>query len=234
MPRQFIRSVIQTTDRPPTTDHRPTDQRSPTERRRPATSRLTSMPFQISVSSEITVMKHLRPVEQKFILHWGEMGTRWGISRTVAQVHALVFLSPQPLTAEDIQERLGVARSNVSTSLKELQGWGIVRRVHVANDRRDHFESLKDVHEIFRMVIDERKKREMDPTLAVLRECLAEAEKDRATGAHTRSQMKEMLTFFETVSGWYDQVKGWPTSAFVKLAGMGTGLGEKWRKLLGI
>ncbi len=179
-------------------------------------------------------MKLLRPVEQKFILHWGEMGTRWGISRTVAQVHALIFLSPQPLTAEDIQERLGVARSNISTSLKELQAWGIIRRVHVMSDRRDHFESLKDVHEIFRLVIEERKKREMDPTLAVLRECLAEAEKDRATNAHTRSRMKEMLTFFETVSGWYDQVKGWPTSTFVKLAGMGTGLGEKWRKILGI
>jgi len=178
-------------------------------------------------------MKHLTPVEQKFVLHWGEMGTRWGINRTVAQVHALLFLSPAPLTAEAVQEQLGVARSNVSNSLKELQGWGIVRRVHVMGDRRDHFESLKDVYEIFRLVVAERKRREMDPTLAVLRECLSELEKDKRTAAHTRSRLKEMLGFFETTTGLYDQVQGWPTSAFVKLAGMGAGLGEKWRKMLG-
>src|SRR6266478_6338207 len=97
----------------------------------------------------------LTPVEQRFVLHWGEMGTRWGINRTVAQVHALLFVSPNPLHAEEIANTLSVARSNVSTSLRELQGWGIVRVVHVLGDRRDHFESLKDVWDIFRIVAEE-------------------------------------------------------------------------------
>src|SRR5262245_23009867 len=107
----------------------------------------------------------LTAAQRKFILHWGEMGTRWGINRTVAQIHALLFISPAPLNADDIIARLEVARSNVSTSLKQLQGWGIVKLVHVAADKRDHFESTKDVWEMFRTVIDERKKRECDPTL---------------------------------------------------------------------
>src|SRR6266480_4092810 len=89
-------------------------------------------------------MTKLSPVQQKFILHWGEMGTRWGINRTVAQIHALLFISPRPLQAEDIANTLKVARSNVSTSLKELQGWGIVKLVHVLGDKRDHFESMKN------------------------------------------------------------------------------------------
>jgi DNA-binding transcriptional regulator GbsR (MarR family) len=117
----------------------------------------------------------LSPVAQKFILHWGEMGTRWGINRTVAQVHALLFLSPVPMPADEISNTLAVARSNVSTCLRELQGWGIVRVVHVLGDRRDHFESLKDVWEIFRVVSEERKRREIDPTLRILSECVTEA-----------------------------------------------------------
>src|SRR5579862_3375115 len=114
----------------------------------------------------------LSTIEQRFVLHWGEMGTRWGINRTVAQVHALLFLSPKPLHAEDVANTLAVARSNVSNSLRELQGWGIVRVVHVLGDRRDHFESIKDVWEIFRIVAEERKRREVDPTLEMLRTCL--------------------------------------------------------------
>src|SRR5436853_5310976 len=102
----------------------------------------------------------LTPVMEKFILHWGEMGARWGINRTVGQIHALLYLSEKPLHAEEISDLLGVARSNVSTSLKELQNWGIVRIVHVMGDRRDHFESMKDVWEMFRTILDERKKRE--------------------------------------------------------------------------
>src|SRR5712672_4862450 len=110
----------------------------------------------------------LSSVAQKFILHWGEMGTRWGINRTVAQIHALLFLSPRPLPAEEIAATLGIARSNVSNSLHELQNWGIVRVVHVLGDRRDHFESMKAVWEIFRIVSEERTRREIDPTLRVL------------------------------------------------------------------
>src|ERR1700757_3653320 len=104
-------------------------------------------------------MASLAPISEKFILHWGEMGARWGINRTVAQIHALLYLSAKPLHAEEIAETLGVARSNVSTSLKELQGWGIVKVVHVLGDKRDHFESMKDVWEMFRVVLDERKRR---------------------------------------------------------------------------
>jgi len=122
----------------------------------------------------------LAPTIQKYILHWGEMGTRWGVNRTVAQIHALLFLTNRPLPAEEIADTLGVARSNVSNSLKELQGWGLVRISHVAGDRRDHFVALQDVWEIFRVIVEERKKREIDPTLAVLRECAAEAENDPA------------------------------------------------------
>src|SRR5258707_7695585 len=107
-------------------------------------------------------MTKLSPVQQQFILHWGEMGTRWGINRTVAQIHALLFISPKPLNAEEIAEALVVARSNVSTSLRELQGWGIVKLVHVMGDKRDHFESMKDVWEMFRLGLDARKRRGSD------------------------------------------------------------------------
>ena len=131
----------------------------------------------------------LKPTEQRFVLHWGEMGTRWGINRTVAQVHALLYVSPKPLTAEEIATTLSVARSNVSTSLRELQGWGIVRVVHVLGDRRDHFESLKDVWEIFRIVAEERKRREIDPTLRVLQDCVAELKTAGAGSAFTRERL---------------------------------------------
>src|SRR5262244_3168485 len=113
----------------------------------------------------------LSTVQQKFVLHWGEMGTRWGINRTVAQIHALLYISPKPLNAEEIAETLNVARSNVSTSLKELQSWRIVKLVHVLGDKRDHFESMKNVWEMFRLVLDERKRREIDPTLSMIRDC---------------------------------------------------------------
>src|SRR5881394_4057643 len=121
-------------------------------------------------------MNKLSPVQQKFILHWGEMGTKWGINRTVAQIHALLFISPKPLNADDLVETLGVARSNVSSSLSELQNWKIIKTVHAMGDRRDHYESIKDVWELFRVVLDERKRREIDPTLELLRECVADAE----------------------------------------------------------
>ena len=172
----------------------------------------------------------LSPVQQQFILHWGEMGTRWGINRTVAQLHALLFLSPEPLPAETIAETLEVARSNVSTSLKELQGWGIVKLVHVMGDKRDHFESMKDVWEMFRVVLDERKKREIDPTLSMLQNCIAEGEKDGMTDKYTQERLRELLGFFETTTAWYGQIRQWPMSAVAKFVRMG----DKARKLLGI
>ena len=175
-------------------------------------------------------MKTLGQVEQKFILHWGEMGTKWGINRTVAQIHALLYVSPQPLNAEQISDTLGVARSNVSNSLKELQGWRIVKLIHVMGDKRDHFEALPDVWETFRIVLDERKKREVDPTLAVLRECLAKAGKDSGTGEYTEQRLRDLTGFFEITTGWYGQVSRWPASTFVKFAKYG----GKIKKLLGI
>src|SRR5436190_18552483 len=126
-------------------------------------------------------MNVLSSVQQKFVLHWGEMGARWGINRTVAQIHALLYISPKPLNAEEITDALSVARLNVSTSLRELQNWGVIKIVHVLGDRRDYFESMKDVWEMFRAVMDERKKREIDPTISILRECVAESQKAKDT-----------------------------------------------------
>lgn len=177
----------------------------------------------ISVITEIEdAMKALDPVQQKFVLHWGEMGTRWGVNRTVAQIHALLYLSARPLNADELVETLQVARSNVSTSLRELQGWGIVRMVHVLGDKRDHFETMKDVWEMFRVVLDERKRREVDPTLAVLRECLTEGgRKQGGTDSHTLERLKHLADFFETTTAWYSQVRSWPASALAQLVRMG-------------
>jgi DNA-binding transcriptional regulator GbsR (MarR family) len=171
-------------------------------------------------------MPPLPPVATKFILHWGEMGARWGINRTIAQIHALLFLSPRPLNAEEITEALSVARSNVSTSLRELQGWGIVRVVHVLGDRRDHFESLKDVWELFRQVMDERKRREVDPTLAILRDCVAEAMKAGAGEAYAKQRLADLLEFFETTTSWYEQLRRMPTGAVIKFVKLGDKLGK--------
>lgn len=155
----------------------------------------------------------LTPVAQKFILHWGEMGTKWGINRTVAQVHALLFLAPKPVPADEISETLCVARSNVSTSLRELQSWGIVRVVHVLGDRRDHFESTKDVWEIFRTVSEERKSREIDPTLRVLSECVQELKSNPQGDAYTRERLESMRDFLSTMTGLFEEVLRMPTGA---------------------
>lgn len=175
-------------------------------------------------------MNTLSPVEQKFILHWGQMGARWGINRTVAQIHALLYISPEPINAEQISDTLGVARSNVSNSLKELQGWRIVKLVHVMGDKRDHFEALPDVWETFRIVLDERKRREIDPTLAVLRECIEKADTDEQTSKYTEQRLRDLAGFFEITTGWYGQICHWPASAFMKFAKFG----GKIQKLLGI
>src|SRR6267142_2324393 len=172
----------------------------------------------------------LAAVEEKFILHWGEMGTKWGINRTVAQVHALLYLAAKPLPADEISTTLSVARSNVSTSLRELQGWGIVRVVHVLGDRRDHFETLKDVWEIFRIVAEERKKREIDPTLRVLAECVQDV-KGGQGNAQTKERLEAMLEFLTAMTGLFEEILRMPTGALksvVKLRGrvvsiLGTG-----------
>lgn len=175
----------------------------------------------ISEKTEITetAMPKLSSVQERFILHWGEMGARWGINRTVAQIYALLYISPKPLHAEEIAETLSVARSNVSTSLKELQAWGVVKVVHILGDRRDHFEAMKDVWEMFRTVIEERKKREIDPTLAVLRECVAEA--DRPDDDYTQERLGELLDLLETMTAWYSQICQMSTPAMINFVKMG-------------
>lgn len=161
------------------------------------------------------------PDAKAFILHWGEMGTQWGVNRSVSQVHALLYLSTDPLPADQIVEELGLARSNVSTALKELQGYGIVRRVHVENDRRDHFVAEDDLWEMLMRIAAERKRREIDPTIALLAELAARLAKDKAAPAHVRDRIVRMHEFISTLGGWYEQVRKLPKPTLVTLMKLG-------------
>jgi DNA-binding transcriptional regulator GbsR (MarR family) len=163
----------------------------------------------------------LSPTAQKFVLHWGEMGTRWGVNRTVAQIHALLFLSDRALTADEIVDTLGVARSNVSNSLKELQSWKLVRVTHVLGDRRDHFTALQDVWEIFRVIIEERKRREIDPTMTVLRECAIEGSHDAELDPAMLARMQTVLDFLEMLSGTFQDYQHLSPQALQRLLSMG-------------
>ena len=148
---------------------------------------------------------------KKIILHWGEMGSSWGINRTVAQIYALLYLSPDPLTADDVSSSLAIARSTVSTGLHELQSWGVVKVLHVLGDRRDRFTTMKDIWEIFRIILDERKRREVDPTLEVLQESVSELQIQGEDQEYVEERVNDMLDFFETVSVVYEQYKNIPT-----------------------
>jgi DNA-binding transcriptional regulator GbsR (MarR family) len=149
------------------------------------------------------------------------MGAKWGVNRTVAQIHALLFLANRPLTAEDIAESLSVARSNVSNSLKELQSWNLIRATHLMGDRRDHFVALQDVWEIFRVIVEERKRREIDPTLTVLRECAIEGSKDTALEPASLTRMNEVLVFLEMLGATYDDYKHLPPATMQRFLKMG-------------
>ncbi len=173
-------------------------------------------------------MTTLTPVMKKFILHWGEMGSVWGVNRTVAQIYALLYLSPEPLTADEISETLAMARSTVSTGLHELQTWGLVKVVHVLGDRRDHFASMSDVWEMYRTIIRQRKSREIDPLLAMLRSSVAEADKD---DAQVKEKLQDMLDSLETVMTIYNQVEQMPLETLVKLANLGENFGKVLSKL---
>ena len=164
----------------------------------------------------------LTPVMERYILHWGEMGSRWGVNRSVAQTHALLYLVGRPMHAEEIVETLSIARSNVSTSLKELQSWGLVTLTHVMGDRRDHFEAKSDLWDMLLTVVDQRKKREIDPTLTLLRQCKLEAAEDRETPDAIKKRMSDMLDFMENLTSWYEQVVRLPKVTLVKLMKMGT------------
>jgi len=166
----------------------------------------------------------LSPAVEKYVLHWGEMGTRWGTNRTVAQVQALLYLSPRPLCADEIVEALSVARSNVSTSIRELQSYGLVRMTHVLGDRRDYFESLHDVWELFRVIIAQRKQRELNPTLAMLKQCAAEVDGEPDTDEVTKERIRNMLQFVSTTSDWYEEIQSVPTTTLQKLMKLGAGI----------
>ncbi|MEM1047078.1 MAG: GbsR/MarR family transcriptional regulator [Pseudomonadota bacterium] len=163
---------------------------------------------------------NLPPMIQTFVLHFGEMGSRWGISRTVGQIYAVLFVAPQPLNADQICEQLGFSRSNVSMGLKELQAWNLVRLRHLPDDRRDYFESPDDVWEIVRILAEERKKREIDPTLTVLRE-LSMQQPASPEEIHAQSRMTEMAEMIELLTGWYEDVKRLETERLAQLLSLG-------------
>ena len=163
----------------------------------------------------------LTPAMSRYILHWGEMGSRWNVNRTVAQIHALLYLADGPVPADEIVESLGVARSNVSTSIKELLGWELVRLVHLPGDRRDHFEAKQDPWDMLMTIAEGRKRREIDPTLAILRACVADARADGETPPQVRAKLERMLDLTQRLSAWYEQIRGVPRPVLMKLLGLG-------------
>lgn len=169
----------------------------------------------------------LTPISEKFILHWGEMGSRWGVNRTVSQIHALLYIAGRPLPADEITDTLGVARSNVSNSLKELQGWGLINVVHLMGDRRDHFETTGDVWGLAHAIFKERKKREFDPTVDFLRDCMNSAD----FGMEDKEAQKRIaatLQFMQTVSSWGDELLKLDPDTLMKVMK----LGAKIQKLI--
>lgn len=180
---------------------------------------------QISLLTEITdnhkiPCMELTPVKQQFVLHWGEMGTLWGVNRTVSQIHALLYIVGTPLPADEIAETLAVARSNVSNSLKELQNWNLVKLVHVMGDRRAHFATSLDVWELFRTVIHERKERELMPTIATLQACLNSPDIDQEDRA-CKARITETLALMKTITSWTDEMLRLEPNTLMKLLKMG-------------
>lgn len=162
----------------------------------------------------------LNPIAQRFVLHWGEMGSKWGVNRTVSQIHALLYLSGKPMPADEITETLEVARSNVSNSIKELLNWNLIHVVHVMGDRRDHFSTSTDVWELFRIVVRERKEREFDPTISVLRDCLSSSDLSKEDTA-AQQRIKETLALMESLSTWGDQMLKLDPATLMKVMKLG-------------
>ena len=176
---------------------------------------------EITKNTDIEKLDELPEAVQRFILHWGDMGTTWGVNRTVAQIHALLFIMEQPLNAEQITDCLGVARSNVSNSVKELLGFKTISRVPVAGDRRDYYTAETDVWEVAKRIAAVRKAREIDPALETLTYCLKAAEGDNGVSAEQRKRLQDMQDFTATMDRWYGQMQTLPTSTLTKLIGMG-------------
>jgi DNA-binding transcriptional regulator GbsR (MarR family) len=171
-------------------------------------------------SAETALAGAVGALGARFVLHWGEMGTRWGVNRTVSQIHALLYLLGRPMHAEEISAVLQVARSNVSTSLRELQNWNLVKVTHLAGDRRDHYETLQDPWDLLRVILRERKEREFDPTLAFLQDCVdgpAFARED----AGTQKRLRETLALMQALSTWGEQVLGMENSVLKRLVKLG-------------
>jgi DNA-binding transcriptional regulator GbsR (MarR family) len=166
----------------------------------------------------------LPPVIEKVVLHWGEMGARWGVNRSVAQIHALLWLTGRPMNAEEIAETLGIARSNASTSLEELQTYRLVTLVHQIGDRRNYYEAKGDTWDVVQTIVDARKKREIDPTLEVLRAARELGETDSSTPQDVKDRVAEMLGFIERMTGWYEQMRRVPRPMLQRLIKMGAGV----------
>jgi DNA-binding transcriptional regulator GbsR (MarR family) len=171
----------------------------------------------------------LSEIERRFVMHWGEMGARWGVNRTVAQIHALLYLSPDPLPAETISTLLDVARSNVSTSLRELQNWNLVRTVHLMEDRRDHFQTSRDVWALFKTVALERKAREFDPTVALLSECVNDPA-FRNEPEEIQKRMRETLELMELISTWGKEMLTLEPATIKKILKLGAKIQNLIRK----
>lgn len=168
---------------------------------------------------------NVSPYKQRFILHLGEMGSRWGINRTVGQIYALLFVSREPLNADDIVHALGLSRSNVSMGLKELQSWQLVRSQHLPGDRREYFTAPEDIWEIFRVLVEERRKREVDPTLSMLRDALMDepaSEEDQ----YAAVRMSEMHDLIELTTRWVDDVQQLSPNTVVRLFKLGGGVSK--------
>lgn len=163
----------------------------------------------------------LTPVMERYVLHWGEMGARWGVNRSVSQIHALLYLVGRPMTAEELSETLSLARSNVSTSIRELQTFGLVNLVSVLGDRRDHFEAKQDNWDILLTIVEERRRREIEPTLQMLRTCVEDAKGDTRTPEEIKARMASILGFMETLNRWYEDVRRIPKGTLVQLMKLG-------------
>lgn len=168
---------------------------------------------------------NLPPLIQAFVLHFGEMGSRWGINRTVGQIYALLYASDRPLNAEQITEALGIARSNTSMGLKELDTWRLIRRLHLPDDRRDYFAALEDPWAIVRTLAEERRKREVDPTLSVLRDLLMQAPASEAE-RHAQERLRALNETIELLTGWADEVQKLPDERIVALLRLGAGVAK--------
>jgi DNA-binding transcriptional regulator GbsR (MarR family) len=165
----------------------------------------------------------LAPLVQSFVLHFGEMGGRWGVNRTVGQIYALLFLSDRPLNADEIAEALGMSRSNVSMGLKELEAWRLIRKRHLPGDRREYIEAPDDIWQIVRTLAEERRRREVDPTLSLLRDILMETP-GTPEERHAQARMREMHDLIEALTGWADDVQKLDNGSLMRLLSLGAGV----------